>query len=156
MTLREVLTTISEEMFIDRNNWSSHNERSVVSGKKILGFPTDRVKILVSKNGTMFDIVKIGDGIYEFYVGNSKETKNAPYKYKKCYIGTCKFDDFSDYTGVALGLIKNFINNSKISSEAREYLRDFYNEKRKYPYYKGFFEELWHLRKQSNWMRSWN
>ena len=142
MTLREVLTTISEEMFIDRNNWGSHSERSVVSGKKILGFPTDRVKIPVGKNGIMFDIVKIGDDIYEFYIGNSKETKDAPYKYKKCYIGTCRFDDFSDYTGVALGLIKNFINSSKISDEAREHLKSFYNEKRKHPYYKGLFEEL--------------
>lgn len=141
MTLREVLITLSEERYIDRNTWGS-NERSKVSGKKILGFPSDRVRIPVHRSGVMYDIVNIGDNTYEFYVGNEKETNGSPYKHKDCYIGTYKFDDFSDNVGVALKLIEHFINSDKLSSEEKEYLKDFYNEKRKHPYYKGFFEEL--------------
>ena len=90
----------------------------------------------------MYDIAKIGDGIYEFYVGKQKETKSSPYKFKKCYIGTCKFDKFDDDVGVALGLIRNFINSDKIKPDEREHLKSFYNEERKHPYYEGYFEEI--------------
>lgn len=141
MTLKEILITLSEEKFINRNAWGT-NEKSVISGKKILGFPSDRVSIPVHRNGIMYDIVNIGDNTYEFYVGNDKETNGSPYKHKDCYIGTYKFDDFSDNIGVALGLIKHFINSNKINPEEREYLRNFYNKEIKHPYYKGHFEEL--------------
>ena len=140
MTLRELL---NEEHFIQRNYWVARNkEKSVISGKEILGFPSDRATIPISNDGIMFDVVNVGDHTYEFYVGDYRGTKGAPYKYKKCYIGTYKYDDLDDDTGIALALIRHFINNRKINDRYRKHLKDYYDRRRKHPYYKGAFEEL--------------
>ena len=146
MTLRELLKeqTLSEEAYVDRNYWATKEpEHSVVSGKEILGFPSTSEHIpLHLKSGLMYDIVKIGDNLYEFYIGDFRKENNAPYKNKDCYIGTYKFDAYKDGVGVALGLIQQCINNKKLSAKEREFLRDFYNKNRTHAYYKKYFEEL--------------
>lgn len=147
MTLRELLKeqTLSESHDIDINYWGKP-EYSVISGKEILGFPSKSVHVPTSdKNNIIFNTVKIGNNLYEFYVGKYKKTDDGlvlPYKDKKYYIGTYKIGDFRDDIGIALSIISQCINNSKINDEEREYLKNFYNEKIKHPYYKGRFEEL--------------
>lgn len=143
MTLREIL---NEETYIKRNYYvvpDNKREKSVVSGKTILGFPGDKAIIPVSlKHKDMFDIANVGDNTYEFYVGDRKQTKDAPYKFKDCYIGTLKFDKFKDNTGVAMALINRFINSNRISDKTREWLREWYNSNCNHPYYEGYFKKI--------------
>ena len=140
MTLRELL---NEEHFIQRNYWvAKDKEKSVVSGKEILGFPSDRVTVPISNDGIMFDVVNVGDNTYEFYVGDYRDTKGAPYKYRKCYVGTHKYKGFDDDTGIALALIKHFYDSNKLNERYKAHLKDYYDKRRKHPYYKGAFEEL--------------
>ena len=90
----------------------------------------------------MFDVANIGNDTYEFYVGSYKKTNGSPYKHKECYIGTYKFDKFNDGVGVAMALIRRFIDSSKINPEQAEFLKDWYNRHCENKYYKGYFEKL--------------
>lgn len=140
MTLRELL---NEEHVMDRNYWAAREkEKSVISGKKILGFPTTHEHIPISDDGVMFDTVNIGDNTYEFYVGDYKKTNGQPYRYKDCYLGTEKVTDFNDSTGIALSLIRRFIDSPKLNNKQHEHLRNFYNKNCKQKYLKGYFKEI--------------
>lgn len=140
MTLRELL---NEEHVVDRNYWAATNkDKSVVSGKTILGFPGTHEHIPVSDDGVMFDSVNIGDNTYEFYVGDYKDTHSQPYRYKDCYIGTAKVTDFDDSTGIALSLINRFINSPKLNNKQVRHLKDYYNKNIKQKYLKGYFKEI--------------
>ena len=147
MTLREILNENSKEDFqcgnYNINYWAMREkEKSVASGKTILGFPSDRVSYPVYSSGRCFNIVNVGDNTYEFYVDNDGKTNNTPYKHKDCYVGTYKFDKFSDDVGVALGVIEHFLNSKRIAPEMRALLIKYYNDKAKHPYYKKVFKPI--------------
>ena len=142
MTLREIL---NEEIYRKRNYWvRKEKEKSVVSGKEILGFPSERSMLPYFIDRVVFDIVNVGDNTYEFYVSKDGEKTGDPYKNKEDYIGTLKIDKFksNDDTGISLALIRKFINSKKIDQKSREYMLDWYNKHYNHPYYKGYFKAL--------------
>ena len=139
MTLRELL---NETVYQEINYLSGNKENSVVSGKAIEGFPGNRERFPISDN-YIFNVVRLDDGSYEFYVGDQKATKGMPYRHKKYYVGTLKdFTEFKDAAGVAMECIRRFINSNRLGDKERKYLLDYYNNARKHPYYGKYFGEL--------------
>lgn len=139
MTLKELL---NETIYQEINYYPSEDEKSIISDKAIKGFP-DRGSRFPVDNNYIFNVVKLDDGSYEFYVGDHKATKGAPYKFKDCYIGTLKnFSKFKDAPGIALECIRRFISSNRLNDKKRKYLLNYYNNTRKHPYYTDYFKDL--------------
>lgn len=136
-TLRELL---NETIYQEINYYPSEDEKSIISGKTIKGFP-DRGSKFPVENNYIFNVVKLDDGSYEFYVGDHKATKGAPYKFKECYIGTLKNPKFKDSTGIALECIKRFVNSNRLDEKQKRHLLSYYEENRKHPYYAEYFKQ---------------
>lgn len=137
-TLRDIL---NETIYQEINYYPSEDEKSIISGKAIKGFPDRSAKFPIDNN-YIFNVVKLDDGSYEFYVGDNKATKGSPYKFKECYVGTLKNPKFKDANGIAMECIRRFISSNRLNDKKREYLLNYYNNTRKHPYYADYFKDL--------------